>query len=420
MSRKPDWLSGTDRPRTADRASPPSVFDSRRTGGIVAKSRRPTISSGPTGLERVEEPRDLGRVVLAVRVQRHDRQRAGGQGVREPRSQGGALAGVRHLAQHRGAGTLRDPRRVIGRAVVDDDDRQGSARGLDDGGDPGRLIEGRDDREDRRVVAVHRGKYRAQTHSHDPLRNAGQCGRYDALRPKERPCKERPMTTDEHGPELDPPTGTAFSDRTAPPSRWRVALVGGAALALVAGGVATSLAASPAPSGIPTVPAAGALALDPGLGLEDDGTLDRGGVEGRGFRDITITAISGSDVTLGTADGWRRTIAVTDAIDLTKGGQDVSLGDLKVGDQVRFAQTRNADGTYTVTKLAIVVPTVRGTVSDVTADGFKVTTRDGSVWTIATNGTTTYRFGTADGHPCRRDRRRGGARGRVPPPAPTS
>lgn len=205
------------------------------------------------------------------------------------------------------------------------------------------------------------------------------------------------MTNDEHGPERIPPTDAPVSDRTAPPSRWRMALVGGAALALVAGGVATSLAASPAPSNTPTAPAAGALAPDPDLGLEDDGTLDHGRMEGRGFRDITITAISGSDVTLGTDDGWRRTISVTDAIDLTKGGQDVGLGDLKVGDQVRFAQTRNADGTYTVTKLAIVVPTVRGTVSDVTADGFKVTTRDGSVWTIATNGTTTYRFGTDTG-----------------------
>ena len=52
------------------------------------------------------------------------------------------------------------------------------------------------------------------------------------------------------------------------------------------------------------------------------------------------------------------------------------------------ARRRNADGTYTVDRIAVVVPSVRGTVSDVTSSGFKVTTRDGSVWTIAVNGST--------------------------------
>ena len=102
-------------------------------------------------------------------------------------------------------------------------------------------------------------------------------------------------------------------------------------------------------------------------------------------------------MTLKTDDGWTRTIAVTDAVELTKGGQPIALSDLAVGDQVRFSQTRNDDGTYTVEAIAVVVPSVRGTVSDVSSSGFKVTTRDGSVWTIAVNGTTTYQFGTGAG-----------------------
>ena len=191
----------------------------------------------------------------------------------------------------------------------------------------------------------------------------------------------------------------AFSTRTAGPSRRRVALIASGALALAVGAVATSMAASPAPSASPatngTVPAP-LVAAEPWL---DEGVVDLG--HGRfgvgGFREITISAISGSNVTLETDDGWTRTIAVTDAVDLTKGGQDIALSDLKVGDQVRLQQTRNDDGTYTVTALAVVVPSVRGTVSDVSSTGFKVTGRDGAVWTITVNATTEYQYGTGTG-----------------------
>ena len=190
-----------------------------------------------------------------------------------------------------------------------------------------------------------------------------------------------------------------FSSRTPGPSRRRVALITGGALALAVGAVATSMAASPAPSASGTtngtVPAP-FVAADPWL---DEGVVDleHGRFGGQGFREITITAISGSNVTLSTDDGWTRTIAVTDAVDVTRGGQDIAVSDLKVGDQVRFRQTRNDDGTYTVNAIAVVVPSVRGTVSDVTSSGFKVTGRGGAVWTIAVNATTEYQFGTGDG-----------------------
>ncbi|MGH2475623.1 MAG: hypothetical protein ACRDIL_10195, partial [Candidatus Limnocylindrales bacterium] len=184
-----------------------------------------------------------------------------------------------------------------------------------------------------------------------------------------------PITSD----AANAPAAFAFSGRPSGPSSLRVGLVGGAAIALAVGIVATSLAATPPPSGNDgSLPAA----ITPDLGLEDGiAAFDHGRFGGPGRGDITITAISGSNVTLGTDDGWRRTIAVTDAVDLTRGGQDVALAALNVGDQVRFAQTRNDDGTYTVTALAVVVPTIRGDVSAVTSSGFKVTTRDGAVWT---------------------------------------
>ena len=143
------------------------------------------------------------------------------------------------------------------------------------------------------------------------------------------------------------------------------------------------------------LPAAGHPGSRPGSA--GDGVGPRPLRRRRGFREITISAISGSNVTLTTDDGWTRTVAITDDVELTKGGQDIAVSDLAVGDQVRFAQTRNDDGTYTVTAVAVVVPHVSGTVSELSDSGFKVTTRDGSVWTITTDGSTTYQYGAADG-----------------------
>ena len=198
------------------------------------------------------------------------------------------------------------------------------------------------------------------------------------------------------GPLMSDPPGISFNETTADPSRRRVGLVVGGAVLLVVIAAATSFAASPAPSASNSVPGNAALGADPG-GLDGPAFFDRGRLGKFGFRDITISAISGNDVTLSTADGWKRTITVTGSMKLTKGGQDIAVGDLKVGDQVRFRQVRNADGTYAVTDLAVVVPTIRGQASGVTSSGFKLTTRDGSVWTVTVNGATKYAFGQGNG-----------------------
>jgi hypothetical protein len=165
---------------------------------------------------------------------------------------------------------------------------------------------------------------------------------------------------------------------------------------LMAAVVATSFAAGPNGANRPGGSTPFTLgALDPALDGSDASDLGRFGAHA--FRDITITATSGNDLTLETPDGWRRTISMSSSVELTKGGQDIAVSDLKVGDQVRFRQVRNDDGTYTVTALAVVVPSIRGTASDITASGFKVTTRDGSVWTVAVKGSTTYSYGQGAG-----------------------
>jgi hypothetical protein len=192
----------------------------------------------------------------------------------------------------------------------------------------------------------------------------------------------------------DPVDGTAFSGTTGAPSRRRIGLVVGGAAVLVVAAAATSLAATNPPAN-PSSGAGFTVAGGPTLDGVDAPDLGR---HGRlGFGDITIEAISGNAVTLKTDDGWQRTTTITSSVALTKGGQTITVGDLKVGDQVRFRQTRNDDGSYTVTALAVVVPTIHGTASDITSNGFKVTTRDGSVWTVIVNGQTTYGYGQGTG-----------------------
>lgn len=193
-----------------------------------------------------------------------------------------------------------------------------------------------------------------------------------------------------------PGEGASFHGSTGGPSRGRIGLVLAGAGILVVAVVATSFAAGPSGSNARGASTSFTIGpLDPALDGSDGPDAGRFGVHG--FRDIAITAISGTDVTLGTADGWRRTISITGSVELTKGGQDIAVADLKVGDQVRFRQVRNDDGTYTVTAVAVVVPSIRGTASGVTASGFKVTTRDGSVWTVAVNDSTTYDYGQGSG-----------------------
>jgi uncharacterized protein DUF5666 len=111
-----------------------------------------------------------------------------------------------------------------------------------------------------------------------------------------------------------------------------------------------------------------------------------------GFRDITITAINGSDISLRTDDGWTRTIAVTSTTTITKGGATIGVADLAVGDQVRFAQDRAADGTYTVTDIVVVLPTVVGEVTAIDGSTLTVTQPGGTTATVHVDGDTTYRI----------------------------
>ena len=137
-----------------------------------------------------------------------------------------------------------------------------------------------------------------------------------------------------------------------------------------------------------------------GLGRGMGGLGDGGSGFGRGGGgQITVTAINGNDLALKTTDGWTRTITVTSATTITEAGQTVAVSDLDVGDTIRFSQTANSDGTYTIDAIVVIVPTVSGTVTEVGSGSFKLTARDGTTWTITTNASTAYKLGFSDTAP---------------------
>jgi Domain of unknown function (DUF5666) len=122
------------------------------------------------------------------------------------------------------------------------------------------------------------------------------------------------------------------------------------------------------------------------------GDRDFGGPGGLiGLRQITISTISGSDLTVTTTDGWTRTINVGATTTITRAGQTIGVGDLKVGDAIRFQQQPNADGTFTITAIEVVLPRVTGQVSATTSDTITIQRQDGTTMTIHIGSDTTYR-----------------------------
>ena len=108
------------------------------------------------------------------------------------------------------------------------------------------------------------------------------------------------------------------------------------------------------------------------------------------FGGITITAISGDSISLKTADGWTRTITVDSGTTYEKDGATAALADLKVGDEIRFRETRETSGTFTIDAIAVIPPHSAGTVSAIDGSTITVTQPDGTTSTIKVGSTTTY------------------------------
>ncbi len=179
---------------------------------------------------------------------------------------------------------------------------------------------------------------------------------------------------------------TEETSSNPPPRRARWPIVAGltavAAVALVAtlaiaGGLPGSAPAAADPSAAPVVPNGAPAAGQGGIvdvgwvaPASQDGTKApaHGGGAGRGSRmgGITITKIDGAKLSLETDDGWTRTIDATGAT-ITRDGATIAVGDLAVGDEIVLRQQRQADGTFKITAIRVILPKVAGLVTDVAA-----------------------------------------------------
>jgi len=183
-------------------------------------------------------------------------------------------------------------------------------------------------------------------------------------------------------------------ERTGPAPLARIGLVGAAAAALVAVGILAA-GATAAPSG--TLAAADTTTTLSANALTLDG-MGPGFRMGHGFGGgITITAISNSSISLKTADGWTRTISVDSGTTYSESGATIALSDLAVGDQIRFQQTLESDGTYSIDSIIVVLPHVGGTVTAISGSTITVEQRDGTSATVTVTGDTTYSVSGTDG-----------------------
>jgi len=201
------------------------------------------------------------------------------------------------------------------------------------------------------------------------------------------PVQREPAPSIGSEPRLEP-VATRTSNGTRPSRLVRVGIVTGTAALVLVGAVA-AMGASPSPSGSTTTPVSPSASGAPATGGPAHVRGDFGGIV-RGFGAITVTAINGSDLSLTTDDGWTRTITATSTTEITKGGATVTVSDLAVGDEIRFGQTKATDGSYSITKIVVVMPSTSGEVTAKTADTITVTQRDGTTATIHVDAATTY------------------------------
>ncbi|MBX3030097.1 MAG: hypothetical protein KF809_08040 [Chloroflexi bacterium] len=133
--------------------------------------------------------------------------------------------------------------------------------------------------------------------------------------------------------------------------------------------------------------------IGPRQGVQRGGDRRVPGVPGDGgvviVRTPTVTAITGSVVTLTTPDGWTRDIDTTD-VPITRGGIAITLADLTVGARVQVTQARAADGTWSVRGIVVALDTASGRVAATAPDGFTITLRNGTAQIVRVSDSTTW------------------------------
>jgi Domain of unknown function (DUF5666) len=174
------------------------------------------------------------------------------------------------------------------------------------------------------------------------------------------------------------------------------------AIILLAIPVAFAVAANTPTTSTHAILGAGASPSPDATGKPDGGKAqepkrDLGALRGPGRGPITIRAISDSQISLATDDGWSRTITATTTTVITKGGVTIDVGALHVGDEIGFRQTRNADGSYSITAITVVTPKAAGEVTKVDGNEITIKQRGDATKVITVTGSTVYKLGDAAG-----------------------
>jgi len=123
-----DVGAGTDRGGHRDRvlANP-----THRGNALAIVLRAAHHDVGLAVDDRDDDPRDIRRAMLAIAIDQNKRRRVELQRGRECGVEGGVLALSELVPDHPRAGALGDERGIVGRAIVDDNDRGRDALGLD-------------------------------------------------------------------------------------------------------------------------------------------------------------------------------------------------------------------------------------------------------------------------------------------------
>ncbi len=214
------------------------------------------------------------------------------------------------------------------------------------------------------------------------------------------------------------PVEPVITTRLSGPNPIRLAIVVGVAIVLVLS-AAITIAASPSASSTPGLgagpspaaasqhPAAAGGGRGPSAGFGGAGRF--GGIAGfggfggfgafgggAGIGGATIASINGSELALKTADGWTRTITVTDSTKITRAGQTIGLSGLKVGDAIGFRESKASDGTYRIDAISVILPAVFGQITAISGDTLTIKDFRGTTTKVHLDGSTSLRiFGTA-------------------------
>jgi hypothetical protein len=105
----------------------------------------------------------------------------------------------------------------------------------------------------------------------------------------------------------------------------------------------------------------------------------------------TVKSVSGQNVTIQDFMGFTRTIHTSSSTTYTRGGQSAASTAVTNGARIAAQGTVDKNGTdLDASKVAVLLPTVAGTVQSVSGQSFVVQGMGGATHTVTTTGSTTF------------------------------